>query len=154
MAAEYKEGKAEGYEKGWSVGFAEGSQALCVEAEQELHYKHHAYYKEGFEPGMKAWPTGASIAVDTSDLILPTLHTSCSTQIATDTLLYTSSSTQTTSEALAPSSSSDLLPSSLNWAEEADTIPPAVLISCLWPTHNLTALCSNSASQQPFSSLQ
>uniref|UniRef100_A0A0W0FDK1 Essential protein Yae1 N-terminal domain-containing protein n=1 Tax=Moniliophthora roreri TaxID=221103 RepID=A0A0W0FDK1_MONRR len=153
-AAGYKEGKAEGYEKGRSAGFAEGSRALRVEAEQELHYKRHTYYKEGFEAGTKARPAGASVAVDTSDLILPTFHTSCSTQTAMDIPSYTSSSTQTTSKTLTPSSSSDLSPSSLNWAEEADTIPPAVLIPCSSPPPRNFTVLRSSQSMSPFSSLQ
>ncbi|ESK85427.1 hypothetical protein Moror_5888 [Moniliophthora roreri MCA 2997] len=144
-AAGYKKGKAEGYKKGRSAGFAEGSRALRVEAEQELHYKHHSYYKEGFGAGTKAQPAGTSIAVDTSDLIPPTLHTSCSTQTATETPSYMSSSTQTTSEALTPLSPSTLSQLSFNWAEEADTITLAILIPPSSLTGNLMALHSNSS---------
>ncbi|KAK7461339.1 hypothetical protein VKT23_008517 [Stygiomarasmius scandens] len=83
-----------------------------------------------------------SISIDTSDL--PDLATPA----------YVSISSQTDPEVSSTPIPGSVPVNKLDWADESDTIPPAVLIPPTSPPRDITALRSNSTSIRPFSSLQ
>ncbi|KAK7021399.1 hypothetical protein VNI00_017399 [Paramarasmius palmivorus] len=141
----WKEGKKDGYVQGWNDGREFGFQAGNVVGVEEG-------WKEGVAMGRRMIdaPEQKDTATDTSDLHLRT-YTTSSSQTDTDTLSHASIMTQTIPE-VTPLPL--LSTSSLNWAEESDTIPPAVLIPrSSSPPRDLTVLRS-SKSVSPFHSLK
>ncbi|KAF5374353.1 hypothetical protein D9758_004731 [Tetrapyrgos nigripes] len=130
----------------WDAAFESGRKCGYLAGQSEVYKEHVEEGKKlGLNMGMMKFEeeqkrrerNRCSVAVDTSEL-----HSSVE------------AASQTEPEVSSEPMVASILDNKLNWADESDTIPPAILIPSTSPPRDISALRSSSSTTRPFNSLQ